>query len=55
MNTIKFADCKEELLSDPEVKKEYDSLRPYYELQNKLIKKKFKNSNKNNSLNLINK
>ncbi len=37
MKTIRFADCKEELLSDPEVKKEYDSLKPYYELRSKLI------------------
>ncbi len=37
MNTIRFSDCKEELLKDVEVKKEYDSLKPYYELRCKLI------------------
>ncbi len=37
MNMIKFSDCKEELLNDPEVKQEYNTLKPYYELRQKLI------------------
>jgi len=38
MNTITFEDFKKKALSNPEVKSEYDSLIPAYELRKQLIR-----------------
>ncbi len=38
MKTIKFQDCKAELLSDSAVREEYDALDSYYDLRKKMIK-----------------
>ena len=38
MNTITFEDFKKKALSNSEVKKDYDSLSPAYELRKKLIR-----------------
>lgn len=37
MKSYKFSDIKDELLSDPEVKKEYDNLEEEFTLANEII------------------
>ncbi len=37
MNEVGFSDFKEQALKDPEVREEYEKLKPFYELRRQLI------------------
>ncbi len=37
MNEVEFSDFKEQAMKDPEVREEYEKLKPFYELRRQLI------------------